>query len=235
MTVPTAHDYPDWAPQYEAVDLELISDINHTINGPVSYPQFYMGNRRRVGISFTNLSARAQIGILAFRDSAGTQQLTSNLFVLNNGMSFERSIAVSAVWLGLRITPVGAGPLTYDLRAWTTEVPYQQFGSLTDSLLQSSEGQAIGAGAIVVNTSVAHYVGEVYWNAWCSGPNWIAQLQIVDLAGATHTVDKTTNVEGRAARRAYLPYGYSRIRVTNNDVAAQTFDGILCAYPDPGH
>jgi hypothetical protein len=235
MTNPVARGYPDWFPQYGGLDQEFLNVSAATINGTKVWGPFYLGNRRRIGVRFANLDHVGTIDFTAYRDAAGTQPLVGSSFNLNVGMSFERSVACPGPYIAISVLSPAATTLTYDLRVWQTDVPFDHREVVQDAVLVSNIKTAINATTTVNPTASNHHVGEVHWTAYCTGPNWEAELRTVQLDGTSKVLDRGTNVEGRISRFAFLAYGYGLIRVINNDVAAQTYDAILVAQPDPGH
>lgn len=235
MTTPIPRGFPDWYPQYAGLDQEFLNVQAATINGTKTWGPFYLGNRRRIGVRFANLDHVGTIDFTAYRDSAATQALIASAFNLNAGMSFERSVACPGPFIVISVISPAATTLTYDLRVWQTDVPFDHRENVQDAVLASNIGTAIGAGATANITASNHHIGQVHWTAFCAGPAWAAELRTVQLDGTSKVLDRGTNVEGRISRFAYLAYGYGLIRIVNNDVAAQTYDAILVAQPDPGH
>ncbi len=231
--VTTPHGFKDWGRYVSESDVlytraqdVVIAAAGQRVLGP-----FNTFGSRGLFIEARSLSNSARIVVTWVADSAGTQDITSDGFVVRALGRASVSLPVRSAFAFVSViapTAVGTEVL---ITVATDRAPGIPVIDSNDNTLLSVAGILVGAGATSNNDIGVTWPGEAQWCVVTDLASWRADLQRVDVNGAFvtfYTLRPTPNTQGP---RVILPMSPIRARLLNNTGAGGTYDMFLSGYP----
>lgn len=232
MTGPIYQGTPDYVRSQPYSDQVLISDTTTTDQNGKTYGAFYVGNVRALYLFVTSNTNFTSIQLTWQTTQAGGTIIESNIIDVGAPQLLRKSFRPYAPWLLVTVFAPTGLTTNYQLSLTTmSDLSVPRF-SVNSNVGISIIGAGIGAGATIVTVATVGYIGEAYWEGFCTAATWVIDVEVVNTGGTATKVSRSANDAGRWSKHIYIPTGKVQIRAQNTSGAAGLYDAILTFKPD---
>lgn len=232
MTGPIYQGTPDFVRSQPYSDQVLISDATVTDSIGKAYGAFYVGNVRALYLFVISNTNFTSVQLTWQTAQSGGTIVESNIIDVGSPQLLRKSFRPYAPWLLVTVFAPTGLTTDYQLNLTTmSELSVPRF-TVNSNVGVSITGAGIGAGATIVTQSTVGYIGEAYWEGFCTAATWLLNVEVVNNSGGITNVSRSANDAGRFSKHIYIPTGRIQIRAQNTSGAAGLYDALLTFKPD---